>query len=110
MTNRNYLLVFLFFLFPLLSCSNQNNPLKLKRIKYDDNVAMVVSVSSDGNYAVSSHLNGELVLWDIKNKTRKIITNNANIYSAYFIKNSNQFMWQDDTTDKVFVEDINGKQ
>ena len=70
---------------------------------------MVVSVSSDGNYAVSSNINRQLVLWDIKNKTHKIITTNANIYSAYFIKKSHKFMWQDADTNEVNVANTNGK-
>lgn len=51
-------------------------------------IAMMVSISSDGQYAVSSHLNGEIMLWDITRHTKKLIDTHANIYSAYFIKQS----------------------
>ena len=76
---------------------------------WPDNIAMVVSVSSDGGYAVSSNLNQQLVLWDIKNKTHKVIATNANIYSAYFIKNTHYFMWQNDDTNEVNIANINGQ-
>lgn len=70
--------------------------------------AFVVSVSSDGDYIVSSG-GKKIILWDIKNKTKKTISNNANIYSAYFIKNSHLFMWQD-LNDIVHVQSIDGKE
>lgn len=71
-------------------------------------VAMIVSVSSDGKYAVSSHLNGEIMLWNIARKTQQKIADKANCYSAYFIKNSPYFMWQD-LNNTVHVQDINDK-
>lgn len=55
---------------------------------------MVISLSSDGRYAVSSNLNNQIILWDIKKHHYKIISNNGNCYSAYFIKHSHNFMWQ----------------
>jgi WD40 repeat protein len=72
-------------------------------------VTMVASVSSDGNYAVTSDMGKFLILWDLQNHKHKIISRNANIYSAYFIKNSNKFIWQD-LRDNVHVQDINGKE
>ncbi len=71
--------------------------------------AMVVSVSSDGNYAVSSNTNKKFVLWNIKDKKAKVISTKANPYSAYFIKNTDDFMWQD-LNDFVHVQDVNGKE
>lgn len=68
---------------------------------------MIVSVSTDGHYAVSSHLNGEIILWDITRKTHQLIANNANIYSAYFIKNSDEFMWQDQNN-QVHIQNVQG--
>ena len=94
-------IVFL-FIYLSVGCSAKNDtPI--------DNIAMVVSVSSDGNYAVTSNLNKQFVLWDIKNKTSKIIDINTNIYSAYFIKNTHDFMWQD-LKDIVHIQNINGKE
>ncbi len=86
--------------------TNSNKP---NKPNWPDNIAMVVSASSDGNYAVTSNLNQQLVLWDIKNKTHKIIATNANIYSAYFIKNTHYFMWQNDDTNEVNIANINGQ-
>ncbi len=70
-------------------------------------IAMIVSVSSDGKYVVSSHLNGEIILWNLSHHTHQLIATQANIYSAYFIKHSYWFMWQDQHN-KVHVQDING--
>lgn len=57
--------------------------------------AMVVSVSSDGRYAISSHQDNRLILWDIKGSEKKIISTRANIYSAYFVPGHELFLWQD---------------
>jgi WD40 repeat protein len=71
-------------------------------------IVMMLSVSSDGQYAVSSHLNGEIILWDITKHSKKLIARHANIYSAYFIKHSHWLMWQD-INNIVHIQDINGK-
>ncbi len=55
----------------------------------------LVSVSSDGHYAVTSNLANQIILWDLINHTQKVISSHANSYSAYFIKNSPYFMWQE---------------
>lgn len=91
-----FALILLLFIVILYSSSSQRT-----------SVAMIVSVSSDGKYVVSSHLNGEIILWNISNHTQKLIATHANIYSAYFIKNSDWFMWQDQHN-KVHIQDING--
>lgn len=70
--------------------------------------AMIVSVSSDGQYAVSSHLNGEIMLWNLTRHSKKLIATHADIYSAYFIKQSHLFMWQDQHN-VVHVQDVKGK-
>ncbi len=71
--------------------------------------AFVVSVSSDGNYAISSNENKKAILWDIRHKTHKTISSDANVYSVYFIKKTDDFIWQDDKTNNVFVENVDGK-
>lgn len=76
----------------------------------DPAVAMSLSVSSDAKHAISIHHGKQLVLWDMESKTSKIISNNANIYSAYFIPETNKFIWQDVTTSTVHIENINSKK
>ena len=71
--------------------------------------AMVVSVSSDGQYALSSHQDNKIILWNLKSKKKKIISSNGNLYSAYFIKSTNTFMWQD-LEDVVHLQKINGTE
>ncbi len=57
--------------------------------------AMVVSVSAKGDYAISSHKDGSVALWDIQNKSARKISNSANIYSAYFVKRAPHYLWQE---------------
>lgn len=71
--------------------------------------AMMVSISSDGKYAISTHINRFAILWDLKQHRYKIISRSANIYSAYFIKHSDNFIWQNNYNHKVYVENIQGK-
>ncbi len=72
-------------------------------------LVMVTSVSSDGNYAITTDLSRKAILWNLKGHTKKILDHKANIYSAYFIKNSNNFMWQHDSNNEVMVENTSGK-
>lgn len=82
---------------------------KNSKVTFDGNAsAMVVSISSDGQFVISSHRDNRLVLWDLPAQKIKLISKNANIYSAYFIKHSDKFLWQD-LNDTVFVQDLNGK-
>jgi len=69
-------------------------------------IPMVVSVSADGRYAVSSHQDNRLILWDIENRTKEVIAENANIYSAYFVKGRELFVWQD-LDDVVYFQNFN---
>ena len=57
--------------------------------------AMSVSVSSDGRYVISAHRGTKLYLWDIETQTKKLIARDANIYSAYFVRVRDVFIWQD---------------
>jgi WD40 repeat protein len=72
-------------LLSLLGCDNRR--LKTSR-------ATSVSISSDGRYVVSSHGGHYLVLWDIKNKTKKIINQTTRFYTPRFIKHSHQYVYQ----------------
>lgn len=72
------------------------------------NNIFMLSMSTDGHYIASTHLNGDVILWDVEKQESKRIAKHANIYSAYFIKNTDDFMWQDDKTNEVIVENING--
>ncbi len=73
------------------------------------NLNMVISVSSDGDYAIATNTNKQAVLWNLQAHTYKIIFKNANIYSAYFIKNTDDFMYQNDATNEVVVENTSGQ-
>ena len=87
--------------FMLTACSSSNQA--------PPNLNMVISVSSDGNYAIATNTNKQAVLWNLKDHSYKIVFKNANIYSAYFIKNTNDFIYQNDKTNEVVVENVNGQ-
>ena len=70
---------------------------------------MSTGVSTDGRYVITAHSGGGLYLWDIQKKEKKHLAKNAYSYSAYFIPDSHEFMWQDDN-DIVHIQDINGKE
>ena len=71
--------------------------------------AMVVSVSSDGHYALSSNEDKTVTLWNLKRHNYRVVGTNANIYSAYFIPHSHKFIWQD-LNDIVHVQNVEGTQ
>ncbi|WP_144402044.1 WD40 repeat domain-containing protein [Geoalkalibacter subterraneus] len=73
--------------------------------KETPSIPMVVSVSADGRYAVSSHQDNRLILWDIENRTKEVIAENSNIYSAYFVKGRDVFIWQD-LDDVIYVQNL----
>ncbi|MDG2950734.1 WD40 repeat domain-containing protein [Exercitatus varius] len=77
-----------------------------------------LSVSSDGRYVISAHAGrdadrhkpiGKLVLWDIERKEKKVLAKNANAFSAAFVPDSHEFIWQDDKN-VVHIQDVNGKE
>jgi len=87
--------------FALTGCADSN--------KAPPDLNMVVSVSSDGHYAIATNTNKQAVLWNLKDHSYKIIFKDANIYSAHFIKNTNDFIYQNDKTNEVVVENTDGK-
>lgn len=74
-----------------------------------DGPVMVASLSSNGQFVLTSHRDKSLVLWNLESKTHNVVSNNTNIYSAYFVKNNDKYIWQDlDKT--VHIRSINGEQ
>jgi WD40 repeat protein len=67
-----------------------------------------LSVSSNGRYVISTHEDGALVLWNVEDKNREVLSDKANIYSAYFIEGGDAFLWQDQD-DVVYVQRVNGE-
>ncbi|KYK90512.1 WD40 repeat domain-containing protein [Aggregatibacter actinomycetemcomitans] len=77
-----------------------------------------LSVSSDGCYVISGHAarntrsvspRGQMVLWDVENKKKTVLSDNANSFSALFIPDSHQFMWQDQD-DIMHVQNVEGAE
>ncbi|WP_231489615.1 WD40 repeat domain-containing protein [Billgrantia saliphila] len=53
-----------------------------------------LSVSTDGRYVISVHEDSRLVLWNLEKREREVLSESANLYSAYFIDESDAFLWQ----------------
>lgn len=77
-----------------------------------------LSVSTDGRYVISAHAAedsdrhkpiGQLVLWDVERKEKIILARNANAFSAFFIPDSHEFMWQD-SKNIVHIQNVGGKE
>ncbi|OOF80579.1 WD40 repeat domain-containing protein [Rodentibacter caecimuris] len=91
------LLINIFLLSILSACANQQPPVHS------------LGVSSDGRYVISAHRGGKLFLWDIQKKEKKHLSDNAFSYSAYFIPDSHEFMWQDGNN-VVHIQNVEGKE
>ncbi|BCR03111.1 hypothetical protein DESUT3_01800 [Desulfuromonas versatilis] len=96
----------LFAIFSFLGC--QRSDAGKKASEGFSQRAIVVSVSSDGRHALSSHQDHRLVLWDLESRTKATISDQSNIYSAYFIKGTDTFIWQD-LDDVVHVQRSTGE-
>lgn len=68
--------------------------------------AAMVKISSDGRYVLSAHHGRKLILWDVKNKTSKVISTDVNIFSPSFIEKSHDFIWQDIKTDTITIQNV----
>ena len=87
--------------------------------QYNRTVPIIsLSVSTDGRYVISAHATedadrhkpiGQLVLWDIEKKEKTILARNANAFSAFFIPDSHEFMWQDNKN-IVHIQNVEGKE
>ncbi len=56
-------------------------------------VAML-SISSDGRYVISTDSKEWAILWDLKTHHKTTLNRKAHIFSAYFIPNTHDFIWQ----------------
>ena len=77
-----------------------------------------LSVSTDGRYVLSGHAprksrsvspRGQIVLWDLEKKEKHILSDNANSFSALFIPDSHEFMWQDQK-DIMHTQNVSGEE
>lgn len=100
--NKFHAFAFTILAIAISSCSN-NIPAN------GNGKIMVLSLSSNGRYVISTDMSRHAVLWDLKQHAHKVIGSKTNIYSAYFIKNTNDFMYQDDTNNKVIIRNTDGK-
>ncbi len=72
------------------------------------NVVML-SLSSDGKYVVTSNMNNRAYIWNINKKShRRVGVKPVNVYSIYFIPQSQNILIQNADTHEVYIEDIAG--
>ena len=71
---------------------------------------MITSISSDAHYAITTDDKDYAILWDLQKHTKKILSRDANAYSAYWIKNTSYYMWQNWKTKVIHVTDVNTGQ
>ena len=85
---------------------------------YRTDPVLSLSVSTDGRYVISAHAAqdadrhkpiGQLVLWDIERKEKTILARDANAFSAAFIPDSHEFMWQDHKN-IVHIQNVEGEE
>ncbi len=95
-----YSLIITFFLI------GYESTLSAERATGQSNV--VLSISSDGKYAISSDFQRRIILWDLVHHNSELISRNGNIYSASWVKHTNNFMWQD-LNNIVHVQNVSGK-
>lgn len=69
---------------------------------------MSMGVSESGRYIISAHRDNALILWDLHEKRWDTLSDNANLYSAYFAPGQNAFLWQD-TGGTVTAQAVDGK-
>lgn len=79
------------------------------RYTFSRGVVMIVSLSTDGRYAITTDDKRNAVLWDLHKKSSSTLDRDANIYSAYFIKDHHLFMWQNDLTNQVNIANTHKK-
>jgi WD40 repeat protein len=67
-----------------------------------------LGVSGDGRFVISADRDNRLLYWDLDAKTNKQISEQANIYSAYFVAGQPIYVWQD-LSGLVRVQHVSGE-
>jgi WD40 repeat protein len=75
---------------------------------FSDKSIDALSISSDGRYVISSDEAERIILWNLKNKTSQIVAKKAHIFSAYFIPETQDYLWQDQKK-AIHIQNIQGK-
>jgi hypothetical protein len=98
-------LIFITSCFLVSACNKSSNDSKENDV---DNVVML-SLSSDGKYAVTTNMDNRAYIWKINQQAhRRIGVKPVNTYSAYFIPQSQNILIQNAETNEVYIEDIAG--
>ena len=99
-------LIYIAFLALLITACSPSESQDKKPQKVKGSYVVALSISDDGQYVITSNLNQNAYLWNLSNQTyRKVNTQPVNIYSANFIKGTDDFIYQNDQTNEVYVVD-----
>ncbi len=109
-TIRRFAFIVLVFLLgtAVSSCNQANGHAQSGKSSHLSPEAYSLSVSSDGNYAISVHADRRVILWDIRARKKRLLSRNGNLFSAYFVKNAPIYMWQD-LDGRVRIDNLQGK-
>lgn len=66
----------------------------------------VVSLSSDGHYAISANQLHQAILWNLSNHKFRLLSEQVNPNSVYFIKDSDRFIWQTLSDNDVHLQNV----
>ncbi|WP_265658523.1 hypothetical protein [Francisella philomiragia] len=69
-----------------------------------------ISISSNGQYAISVDGAGNAYLWNLREHSSENIAGKYNHKSAYFLPNSDNYLLQDKNDTKIIVNNISGKE
>ena len=71
---------------------------------------MMAGVSSNGDYAITTDDKDYAILWDLKAHKKHIVSRHADAYSAYWIKQTPYYLWQNYKTKVIHVTNVNTGQ
>ena len=77
---------------------------------YEYNPITSIAISQNGNHIVTTSYRHDLTLWDLKTRSSKLVYTHANIYSAYFIAKTDEFIWQSQPDNIVHLTNIENKE
>ena len=67
---------------------------------------MVTGLSSDAHYAITTDDKDYAILWDIAQHKKYILSHDADAYSAYWIKHTSYYMWQNYKTKIIHITNV----
>ena len=67
---------------------------------------VITSLSSDAHYAITTDSKNHAILWNLNDHKKDILSYRANMYSAYWIKRTPYYMWQDLKNKTIHIANV----